>query len=110
MLCSYVVSMEILGDWDFNIRALLQGDIGVIPEVLANYHVRSPEGTGADYVNSVPPGALKQAMADAAYRNRWIRNDLASGKAGLGFLLAQARQQREANPIGALASKLRRYF
>lgn len=88
----YDETMQILGDWDFNLRALLKGDIGVIPKILANYHVRDggPVNNGT-YANSITPGALRQHEADAAYRNRKLREDLASGKPGLGMLLALGR-------------------
>lgn len=36
----YDESMAILGDWNFNIKVLLHGDIGGLPEVLSSYHVR----------------------------------------------------------------------
>lgn len=107
----YDESMRILGDWDFNLRALLIGDIGILPEVLANYHVRKTSDRPADaYVNSVPPGSHGQIVADASYRNRWLRKDVTQGKAGLGFLLAMGRLSRDRNPVDQFLSRLRRWI
>ena len=93
-LRSYDETMAVLGDWDFNLRALLAGDIGVIPRALANYHVRATqENTEHAYANSVSPKLTTHLFADAAYRNKCIRNDIAKGRAGLGFLLAMGRLQ-----------------
>ena len=110
-LGGYDESMAILGDWDFNIRALLVADIGVIPEVLANYHVRPATNAGSrDYVNSITAGSTSQHMADAQYRNRWLRNDIAEGKAGLGFLLAIGRMERQTAKMAGLKASLARLF
>jgi glycosyltransferase involved in cell wall biosynthesis len=107
-LGGYDETMKILGDWDFNLRALLVDDIAVLPEHLANYHVRSAADAPAAYANSVPPGASGQAVADARFRNSWLRKDIAEGKAGLGVLLALGRLSRERSPFENLVSKLRR--
>jgi glycosyltransferase involved in cell wall biosynthesis len=88
----YDETMEVLGDWDFNLRTLLEGDIGVVPEMLANYHVRKAgrDASGV-YLNSVIRDYQRHVAADASYRNRRIREDLAAGKVGLGWLLAAGR-------------------
>lgn len=87
----YDESMAVLGDWDFNIRLLLQGDIGVWPEALANYHVRVGAVHSSADRNSITPGATAQQLADVAYRNRVLRRDVAEGRVSLGFLLAFSR-------------------
>lgn len=105
-LGGYDETMAILGDWDFNLRILLCGDVGVIPRALANYHVRSgePLQDGA-YANSITPGHARQLIADAAYRNRWLRADIEAGRFGLGNLLAIGRLPK---PPGQSASALAR--
>ena len=47
-------TLPVLGDWDFNLRFLIEADIGVLPLPLANYHHRSDEGGEAlgSYANS----------------------------------------------------------
>jgi glycosyltransferase involved in cell wall biosynthesis len=95
-------TMPVLGDWDFNLRALTIGDIGVIPEPLANYHVRPAHKLDAQYGNSVHAQLTRHEETDAIYRNRKLREDLAKGEAGLGFLLAlgrmTSRQRKAASP------------
>lgn len=80
--------MEILGDWDFNLRVALSGEIGVVPSLLANYHVRAQTVlSGGAYRNSVPPGDKRQKYAEVRYRNRKLREDLKQGRFGLGVML-----------------------
>ena len=88
---SYDESMPVLGDWDFNLRVALEGDIGVIPEPLANYHVRESQQI-EQYNNSITAGLMKHYEVDAEYRNKKIREDLKHNQIGLGFLLLQGRQ------------------
>jgi len=63
-------SLPVLGDWDFNIRFLLHGDIGVIPEFLANYHHRD---VGQDFRNSVLDAQRLHAEYNAILRNKYLR-------------------------------------
>lgn len=87
----YNESMSVLGDWDFNLRMLLLGDVGVIPLPLANYHIReNSEQLSAN--NSVTGGLQKHYDVDAAYRNAKIREDIYHNKLGLGWLLMQGKQ------------------
>lgn len=89
----YDESLPVLGDWDFNLRVLLKGDIGVVPETLANYHIRENTSSGqATYGNSITAGVNAHVIHDARYRNRKIREDVERGQMGLGFLLFQGRQ------------------
>lgn len=82
-----------LADWDFNLRILLMGDIGLVPEMLANYHIREAVSPAHSvYGNSITAGVTVHMVRDAEYRNLKLREDLASGKIGLGFLLTQGRQ------------------
>jgi hypothetical protein len=103
--------MKVLGDWDFNIKALLVGDIGVVPKTLANYHVRPSTGPKyAAYLNSINPQSRDQILADAAYRNRWLRRDIEKGAPGLGFLLAIARLQKRPGLRRSVSQTIRSLF
>ncbi len=102
----YDESMPVLGDWDFNIKVLVKDDIGVLPEVLANYHVRIGQAPSSADRNSITPGATKQQIAEAAYRNRMLRRDIAEGRAGIGLLLALSRPQNR----GSFRSRLMAWF
>lgn len=86
-------SLPVLGDWDFNLKMLMIGEIGVLPMVLANYHIRMEvNGTQIQYGNSITTGVNRHVIQDAAYRNAKLRQDIRENRVGLGVLLCQARQ------------------
>ncbi|CAN5385787.1 hypothetical protein BH10PSE7_BH10PSE7_28970 [soil metagenome] len=94
----YDETMNVLGDWDFNLRMLMEGDIAVVPKALANYHVRPHRADRADpYANTVVASLPDHTESDAAFRNRHIRRDIATGTPGLGMLLALGRLQSKAS-------------
>lgn len=68
-------TLPVLGDWDFNLRFLMEADIGVLPLPLANYHHRSDEGedgTG-NYANSDSGRENPHVAFSAILRNRYLR-------------------------------------
>ncbi len=74
----YDETMKVFGDWDFNLRALLIGDIGVVAKQLANYHVREKlHRNGSGLCQFHIAHLSDHILADAAYRNRWLRRDVA---------------------------------
>lgn len=75
-------------DWEFYLRFLSRFEIAVVPEHLANYHLRS-QSVGL-YGNTVTAGIDSHRVAGAAIRNDLLRRDMASGKFGLGYLIALA--------------------
>jgi GT2 family glycosyltransferase len=79
-------SLPVLGDWDFNLRALLHGNVHVIPTALANYHHRDV-GDAAGFGNSVIAARAKHLEFSATYRNAAIR---AGGEAAIGGMMATA--------------------
>ncbi len=90
-------SLPVLGDWDFNMRALLHSDIGVVPLSLANYHFREENAPSDRYSNSLGAGIDKHVAFDSIYRHRKLREDIANNQVGLGFLLQQGRQLMHIN-------------
>ena len=90
-------SLPVLGDWDFHLRVLMEGDIHVIPKAFANYHFRINLKNGDVYGNTVNTGVDKHILYDAVYRNRKLREDLTSGKSGVGTLLAMGQMLRRVN-------------
>ena len=83
-LGGYEESLPVLGDWDFNIRFLMQADIGVIQEELACYHLRENITDGRDVCgNTTVAGIQKHIRYDAILRNHYFRTD----PAGLGMLV-----------------------
>jgi glycosyltransferase involved in cell wall biosynthesis len=106
-LHGYDESMNVYGDWDFNLKALLVGDIGVIPKTLASYHVRVPQADADEaYGNSISPYLATHLMADAAFRNKRLREDIKRGTPGIGWLLALGRMQSEKSFAKTVRSKL----
>jgi GT2 family glycosyltransferase len=78
-------SLPVLGDWEFNIRLLLLGDIGFIDRPLANYHHRVA-GTNSVYSNTVVDGAQVHEIQNILLRNSVMRSALSSQPEVLGLL------------------------
>jgi len=74
-------------DWNFNQRLLVAGPIGIIPEVLACLHHRiDSEYEGTVYANTVVHGLGEHQKYYQFWRDELIRNELRSGRLGLGQL------------------------
>ncbi|MBM4414164.1 MAG: glycosyltransferase [Chloroflexi bacterium] len=84
----YDEALPVLGDWDFNLRFLLEADIGVLDEELSYYHHR--EAASGSYANSVTGGISKHVEYDAIVRNRMLRQ-LTTHDSRLSTMLAMAR-------------------
>src|SRR5690606_14993085 len=71
-------------DWEFSLRLLAKYSVPLLEEALANFHYRAD-----DYVfghgNLVLDHGAHYA-AETEVRNKFLRGDLTSGSAGLGFL------------------------
>ena len=86
----------VLGDWDFNLRFLVEADIAVINEPLANYHHRD-RGDVTTFGNSVIAGRGKHLEYSAIVRNNFVRSMVKRGHAaaatlaGMGTYLADQR-------------------
>lgn len=80
-------TLHVLGDWDFNLRMLQIGDIAVVPELLASYHVRDEGSAGA---NSITAQHEKHVQTASRLRNKYIRQDMQSGCFGVGSMMAFA--------------------
>ena len=79
-------NLKFCDDWEFYLRFLSRYEIAVLPEHLANYHVRR-KATDA-YGNTVAVGIDEHRAVVTELRNDLVRQDLNSGKFGLGYLLA----------------------
>lgn len=86
----YDESLPVLGDWDFNLRFIMDSDIAVLPLPLANYHHRRA-ATGS-YGNSVHAGSASHLGFEAFVRNRAIRQ----GDPLLAQVMLSGRQHLEA--------------
>jgi glycosyltransferase involved in cell wall biosynthesis len=83
----YDESLPVLGDWDFNLRLIMEGDIAVIPRSLAFYHTRPTAKSGAS-ANSIHGNPDLHKQYEAVIRNRFIRNAAKSGALSPGLLMA----------------------
>lgn len=66
-------TLPVLGDWDFNLRFLMEADIGVLPLALANYHHRTGTGHNDTYANSNSGNDNPHVAFSAILRNRYLR-------------------------------------
>jgi glycosyltransferase involved in cell wall biosynthesis len=93
----YNDSFSVLGDWDYNLRLLLIGDIGTINKPLAYYHHRRTSNGSGTYGNSVTDGLNKHLDYQVLYRNSMLRALLAKepGFAGVMHVLLIRLDQLE---------------
>ena len=108
-LGGYDESFPVMGDWEFHIRVLIEGNVGVVPETLAYLHHRIQGGAHTAARNSIDAADNRHALLQARFRNDWLRKAIQSGQVHPGLLLSLNRQAsyRIKNPI-TLGRKLRR--
>ena len=81
---TYNPHLPVLGDWEYAIRALMAGEIGVIDERLAYYHVR--HGPADSYSNTVTAGVERHRRYNHLLRDDVIRQSLRAHPELLGVL------------------------
>lgn len=92
----YNEQYPVLGDWDFNIRFLVDADIAVLAEPLANYHHRD-RGDVTTFGNSVIAGRAKHLEFSSIVRNNLVRSLVQRGHpaaatlAGVGLFFEDQR-------------------
>lgn len=79
-----------LEDWEFALRLLARFECPFLEEPLAFYHQREAIAGGPS-ANSRMNAKEVYGRLDAEIRNRLLRQDLAEGRLGLGFLVNQAQ-------------------
>jgi glycosyltransferase involved in cell wall biosynthesis len=99
----YDESLPVLGDWDFNLRLIMEGDIAVIPRPLAFYHTRPAAKSGAS-ANSIHGNPNLHKQYEAVIRNRFIRNAAKSGALSPGLLMAITSSGRRTRGVKQLFS------
>jgi glycosyltransferase involved in cell wall biosynthesis len=82
---AYDERLPVLGDWDFNLRLILHGEIAVIEETLAYYHVRKARHQAPNSIHDTP---YLHKRYEAVIRNRLIRAALDHGTMHPGSLMA----------------------
>ena len=100
-------SLTVLEDYDFCMRLLLEGNIGVIPEVLANHHYRWENHKEKKYNNTVTVGVDEHYKVYAEYVNGKLREDIAEQKVALGFILAIGEMLKGVNQLTAWIEKVK---
>lgn len=93
----YDESLYVAGDWDFGIRFLRDFDVDFMEKygALAYYHHR-PASKGVD-ANSVFDKKILFETTLTRLRNKYLREDIKAGCAGLGYLMSTALATREAD-------------
>ncbi len=84
-LGGYNEQYPVLGDWDFNLRFLVDADIALLPEALANYHHRD-RGDTTTFGNSVIAGRSKHLEFSSIVRNNLVRSLVQRGHAAAATL------------------------
>ncbi|MGH9381361.1 MAG: glycosyltransferase [Thermoanaerobaculia bacterium] len=80
-------TFPVLGDWEFNLRLALEGDIAVIPEPLAYYYVRPKSPDGDPAANTVT-ARMDHLEQDARFRNALLRKAVRDGRVDEGLLVS----------------------
>ncbi len=102
--------MPVLGDWDYNLRILAVGDIGVVPRRLCAYHHRLASELGP-YGSSVISRAPDHQATRTLYRNSMMRRLAERDPALLGLVHvvlsdAQAKDERLLERVDQLGRTL----
>lgn len=82
-------TLPVLGDWEFNVRLAMHGDIGVIRDTLACYHIRENAPLQGNMGNSITSGQSLHEACRVILHNRWLRHAMATGL-GPGNIVAMA--------------------
>lgn len=81
-------SLEVLEDWEFNLRFLSKYDIHIIEQPLANYHIRIAHSSLEEsFKNTITSKKAIHEKYDTIIRNRYLRYDLDNKQCGLGVLM-----------------------
>lgn len=72
-------TLPVLGDWEFNLRALAAGPFVYLPERLANYHTRTPDSDQA-MGNSITVGRDLHAATKRQLWQRWDNETTPDGR------------------------------
>lgn len=90
--------LDVLGDWDFNLRLHLRYDAVVLNNVLARWHRRIPSGE-RHYENSIHVAGERHKMARVQIINDAIRGKWLNGRPELLLILVLGRKLEELRAI-----------
>lgn len=98
-------TLQVLEDWEFNIRFLMKHDIHVIEKPLANYHIRLQGNMNQAYRNTITSKKRVHQKYDTIIRNRYLREDLNNNELGIGTLMNLLKWSD-----GKVMKKLKKYL
>ena len=75
---NFDASLPVLGDWEFNLRAVVAGEFVFISERLAHYHTRTAESDTSSG-NSITTGEDLHRDVKLQLQDRWLREPLVNG-------------------------------
>ena len=84
-------TLPVLGDWEFNLRAVTAGPFLFLPERLANYHTRTPDSDAATG-NSITVGQDQHRRIKEALMTRW-ENDRTPDGENKGVVARRAHEE-----------------
>lgn len=84
-------SLPVLGDWEFNVRAVQHAPFVYVPQRLAKYHIRTPESDG-NSANSITAGLATHRSVRLQLHDRWLRDTTTSPNLGLIAMLASVER------------------
>ena len=87
-------SLPVLGDWEFNLRAVRAGRFLHEPRVLARYHVRTPDSDRSS-ANSIVDGESLHRSTKLMLQDRWLAETVDGVNKGLLSIQAQAAGDAE---------------
>lgn len=90
-------SLPVLGDWEFNLRAVTIGPFVFVPEQLARYHTRTPE-SDVSSGNSITVGVDLHRTVKKQLQDRWLAEPPVNG-VNKGELSVQAEAAIEAEEL-----------
>lgn len=92
-LGGYDEALAVAEDWDFGIRLMLKYDVEQVTsdKALVYYHQR-PEVKDEILGNSVHAGVCEQERSIMRVRNKHLREDIAKGVFGVGFIMNDSEQ------------------
>lgn len=97
-------SLPVLGDWEFNLRAVREGGFVFHPEQLARYHTRTPD-SDASSGNTITAGRDLHRSVRMLLQDRWLNepsvNGVNKGALSISALAVNMVDERLANGFDA---------
>ena len=96
-------ALPVLGDWEFNLRAVRAGGFEFEPRVLARYHVRTAESDRASS-NSIVDGESLHRSVKLQLQDRWLGETVDGVNKGLLSVAAQVADDATETRVSGIRS------